>query len=265
MPSLEAVFQELNGSNPVVGSLGKGMIKSNINDASQSIANAMYAIGYSLSEAEAVAGMQRSVAWDVKRRFQFKINTLATAAPKEFWHMYEPNHVGSTGYRLFNLDVAGNQYKSVMSLEIKFRPSTMLTPLAEPDINGKTTKNRHRYPNKAMVYEFGQTVTILPRHGLYLVFRGKDGDTVFLGGQKRPNTMVEIDTRKQKTFGSLTKAANAFFAMEAKGVASNAYKRHLSKAHEAGALAARRAIHVKMPSVTIAKSVGMEASRAVLT
>ncbi len=263
MPSLEAVYQQLNSSNPVSGKVSTGMIHSNINDASQSIANVMYAIGYSLSEAEAVAAMQRSVAFDIKRRFQFKMNALAAGAPRAFWHMYEPNHVGQTGYRLFDLTTRGTQYKSVMAMDITFRPSNMLTPLAPPDGNGKTTKNRHKFPYKATVFEFGQTIHITPKNGTYLVFRGNKG-TVFMGGPGRPVPHITINTRKQQTFGALTKAANAFFQMEAKNVASNAYKRHLKKAGDAGRLAAKRKVHVAVPNVSLAKAVGKEASRVVL-
>ncbi len=264
MPSLEMVNQELNAANVVVGKVSKGMIKSNINDASQSIANAMYAIGYSLTEADAVAAMQRSVAFDIKRRFQFKMNSLSTASPKQFWHLYEPNHIGQTGYRLFNLDVKGRQYKSVMAMEINFMPSKMLTPLDPPDSNGKTTRSRHKFPMKAVVFEFGQDIHITPKNGSYLVFQGREG-TVFMGGPGHPTPHITINTRKQKTFGSLTQAAVAFFEMEAKTVASNAYKRNLRKAGEAGKMAAKRAVHVSIPTDTLAKSVGKEASRIMLT
>lgn len=260
MPSLEAVYQQLTSANVVTGKISDGIIKSNINDASQSIANAMYAIGFSLSEAEAVAAMQRSVAYDVKTRFQFKMNALSAGSPKAFWHLYEPNHIGQTGYRLFDLDVKGKQYKSVMAMEITFRPSKMLTPLAPPDKNGRTTRNRHTFPMKAVVFEFGKTITISPKNGRYLVFQGRGG-TVFLGGPGKKVPRVIINTREQASFGALTKTAQAFFQMEAGAVASNSYKKSLKRAGEAGRIAARRSIHVSMPTDSMAKTVGREAAR----
>lgn len=278
MASLEADNAKLHAarvikSNKVYGK--RGLITSNMEDASQSIANVMYAIGFTLTEAKQVARMQEKVAWSIQRQFTTYANTLAMGNPEAFHHVYEPKKVGQTPYKLFNLIVDNKQYKSTMRLNLQYYPSKMMVP---PTVtrggkrDGYQTKKRHKFPNKAMVFEYGFPITIRPKNGDYLVFLSNNknarqklfsGNTVFLGGPYRPAPVVHIDTKKQATFGSMSRAAVAFFETQAPKIASGIYAKQPKRAARAARAAAHRSLRLGIASDSVAKTVGMKEAEKV--
>jgi len=255
--SLEQEFAMLQSSNPLAGGFPSttGMIKSNINKAPQSIANAAYAAGYVMTAPEQVYAMQLKLANSLERSHRAYINGMAIANPKKFHHVYEPNHTGQTAYRLFDLIVADKRYQSTMKLQLRYRPSKMLTPvrqeLATPGKTGKFVKRRHKFPDRAMAFEYGKSLNIKPKgNGKFLVFFA-DGKIHFLRLKS-----VTIDTRKQATFGAMSAATRAYFEGPAKATAAKAYERQVRKAKLAGSIAALRGIQVNIPSSSVAKSIG---------
>lgn len=273
MASLEVENAKLHSAK-VIGSrtvhAKRGLIRSNLEAASQSISNALYAIGFTLTEAQQVARMQEQVAWNVQRQFITYANTIARGNTKQFHHVYEPGHIGETRYKLFDLIVDKKQYKSSMRLNLQYYPSTMLVP---PTVtrggrrDGYKTKKRHKFPYKAMVFEYGMPITIRPTNGLYLVFLSNkksarhklfSGNTMFLGGPYRPPPLIRINTKKQETFGSMTKTATAFFAVQAPQIARGVYAKQPRRAASAARAAVHRQLKLGVASESVAKSVGMK-------
>lgn len=278
MASLEAENVKLRSANVIRSQkfyARRGLITSNMEDASQSIANVMYAIGFSLTEAKQVARLQEQVAWSIQRQFTTYTNALAMSNTKAYHHVYEPNKVGQTRYKLFNLIVDKKQYKSTMKMSLQYYPSVMMVP---PTVtkggkrDGYQTKKRHKFPNKAMVFEYGFPITIKPKNGDYLVFLSNNknarqklfsGNTMFLGGPWRPPPIIHIDTKKQATFGSMSKTAVSFFETQAPRIAHAIYAKQPKRAGRAARAAAHRSLKLGIASDSVAKSVGMrEAERA---
>lgn len=273
MGSLEAENAKLHSANVIRSNkfyAKRGAITSNMEDASQSIANAMYAIGFTLTEAKQVARMHEQVAWSIQRQFTTYTNALALSNPKAYHHVYEPNKVGQTRYKLFNLIVDKKQYKSSMKMSLQYYPSTMMVP---PTVTkggkreGYQTKKRHKFPNKAMVFEYGFPITIKPKNGDYLVFLSNkktarhklfSGNTMFLGGPYRPPPIIHIDTKKQATFGSMSKTAITFFETQAPRIAHGIYAKQPKYAARAARAAARRSLKLGIASDAVAKTVGMK-------
>ena len=274
--SLEAENMKLRSANVIRSQkfyAQRGMVRSNLADASQSIANVMYAIGFTLTEAQQVARMQEQVAWSLQRQFIHRINIRAAANHKAFHHVYEPNHIGETPYKLFNLLVDNQQYRSTMRMNLRYYPSKMMVP---PTVtkggarDGYSTKKRHRFPNKAMAFEYGRTLYIRPKNGNYLVFLSNNksakhkkysGNTVFLGGPYRPTPLIVIRTKNYQTFGSLTKAAEQFFQERALITANKIYARQPKRMAVAGRLAAHRGLRLGIASDSAAKAIGKSASK----
>ena len=81
--------------------------------------------------------------------------------------MYEWGQVGNSQGRLFDLVIPPeSRGRANFSMKVNFRQSKKLVPLTEaqstPGPTGQVVKKAHRFFNKAMVMEYGQTVHIRP-------------------------------------------------------------------------------------------------------
>lgn len=264
MPNLEAVNTSLNTNkfNTTKPPKSFSGISGNLNPASQSIMNAMYAIGYSLSDSENVGKVQASVERAIKRRYLAYMRNMALANPRAFWHAYEPNKIGLTSARLFDIKASEKQYKSSMPMQLFYRPSVMMTPvpppLNSPGPSGKYVKRRHKFPNKAIVHEYGQTVTIRPIKSDVLVMTFDRKTVRFVS---KP---IIINTKKRETFGQITASTITFFQTAAIPTAIPSYKRYAKEAAEAGRRAAKRNVYVKVPSDKMAKTIGKQFAKRVV-
>lgn len=266
MPTLEALEAELNSFGVSgVSSLGRpkpGGIKisSDINVATQTLMQTLFAAGYSISDAENVANMQQKVEAKIEKAFYLKINNQALANSKRFWHVYEPGHTGVTKFRLYDLQAADKKYKSTMQMQLTYRASRMLVPvpqeLAKPGKTGKHVKKRHIFINVARTMEYGQPIRIAVKKAKFLAFLGKNNKIMFV-------KQVSIDTKKQATFGSMTRETKEFIITDARQIASQVYAAQGKKMKESALLAARRRPTVTVPTAAMARAAGKSIARSI--
>lgn len=119
------------------------------------------------------------------------IDAQARMNPQAFHHVYEWDHVGEEGYRLF--DFKAKASKRVIHFNGKFLKSK--TPV----------ESGYVFANKANVMENAIAVTITPKHSDYLVFE-VDGETVFTA-----NSVFVAHPGGDEVAGSFGKAVDDFF------------------------------------------------------
>lgn len=224
---LEVTYKKINAAN--LGNTGRSsgrIVKTNLAERTQALEAMFYSAGYTLTQPHNVAAMQSRVERQISMNFIKFMNTMAISSPSEFWHLYEPNKIGISQARLFNFQASDQVYKSVMRMNLSFLPSKMLTPVPEqlktPGPTGKFVKQRHRFMNKAIVFEYGQKITIRPVQAKKLAFL-RNGKIVFSDGP------INIDTARQPTFGQLTASTKLFMETVAPKIAKESYDEQTQK------------------------------------
>lgn len=270
MNSLEEELRKLNATNIKLGDKKSKGMPNNLSERTLTLAAMMFGSGYTLTESVNVSEMQKKVEWRVAREFMSRINSQAVMAPKLFWHAYETNQIGVTQGRLFDLQASDRMFKSVMRMNLSFRPSKMMAhvpeELATPGKNGKFVKRRHKFPNKAFAYEYGETLNIAPRKAKALAFlsdkpggraiRLPSGNYIrFVFGK------VVVDTRKQATFQQVNMFADRFFDSAAPRIAQQVYNTQAKYMQEAGELAVKKTLTVKKPTGATVKAIGKKIAK----
>lgn len=245
--SLETVYRELMSTNISSPVMPQGKIKHNLGAAAQALQDILFSAGFALTDANNVAKMQEKIAGRASREFINSVNMSAMQAPSRYWHVYEPNHVGESRFRLFDLEPSDNVFKSVMRMEIKFRSSKMLSTV-HPKIGKESgdqpyVKRRHKFPAKAIVFEFGQPININRRSAKKLVFYSpRLGRAMFIDGP------VKINTANQATMGALSSHAEMFVQQNGKRIALEEYGKKGKSMAAIARLAVRRRMTVKKRS-----------------
>lgn len=244
---LEAVYKKLKKENLKVFVAPQRLLKHNLGAAAQSLQDILFTSGFALTDANNVAAMQGKISGRMSREFLNSVNMVAMSSPERYWHIYEPGHVGETRFRLFDFEPSKNVFKSVMRMEIRFRGSKLLSPV-HPKIGRASgdknyVKRRHKFPAKAIVFEFGQPIVINRRSAKKLVFYSKELDgPMFIDGP------VKINTADQATMGALTSHAEWFVDNRGKVITEEVYGNRGEVMAVLSRVALRRKITVKKRS-----------------
>jgi hypothetical protein len=99
-------------------------------------------------------------------RFDDYMSLISTAAPGQFHHVYDWNHIGIPQYQLWKNVIRGRGADKYASFE--FRASKLPVPLPEGD--KKPFRKKHRFIYKAMIMEYNIAVTIKPKRAKMLAF-----------------------------------------------------------------------------------------------
>lgn len=269
MSSLEKERKKLDAAIIKFSSSKSARMPNNLGERTAGLAAMMFASGYTLTESVNVSAMQEKVEKKISKEFLKFINTLAMSTPKSFWHVYEPNKVGITSARLFDLKSSDKVFKSVMRMELTFKPSKMMTPVPEelkqPGPTGKFVKRRHKFPNKALTYEYGTTIHVRVKKAKYLAFLSnkpaKASRRLPSGNYINFYKSITIDTKSQPTYQSLSRTAKDFMDERAPRIAQDVYEKQAKYMREAGIMAVRKSITVKTPSNSAAKSMGKKIAK----
>ena len=235
---------------------------------SQSIANSVQTVVWSLASRKGQKNIQKTIERSVNRKFLPFVNALSTANRKTMHHLYEWNKVGVTSARLFDLKIpSASRGKTKFSMVVDFRPSKSLVPLTEaqqtPGPTGETVKRVHVFHNKAMVMEYGLPVVVRPKNSKYMAFDNPPGTRETLSGLTFTSRPVTINYADRPTYQGLEKALQAFFSGYGKQDISNSVRGY-SKQVTAGAGRAAHVINVSMPSDGYAKMVASRIANALV-
>lgn len=102
----------------------------------------------------------------LSERFDAYMSVVAPAAPNQFHHVYDWNHIGIPQYQLWRNVIRGRGAEKYASFE--FRASILPVPLPQGDKS--PFKRKHRFIYKAMVMEYNIAVTIKPKRARMLAF-----------------------------------------------------------------------------------------------
>ena len=268
MPNMDALFQEFSRM-PMTAKVGTKIAgkklhgKNELPLMSQSIANATQTIVWGLASRTGQGNIQKTIERSVTRKFLPFVNALARSNKESMHHLYEWNKTGVTSARLFDLKIpSASRGKTNFSMVVDFRPSKSLVPLTEaqmtPGPSGKTVTTRHVFYNKAMVMEYGQTVTIRPKGSRAMAF---DNPNQFGEGLYFTKAPVVVNYSERPTFQGLSKAVNGFFSSYGKKEASDAVENYGHKVAR-GAGRSAHMINVSMPSDGYARAVASRITEA---
>jgi hypothetical protein len=243
-----------------------GSIHHNLNAISQSIGNSIYTLAWGLSSPHALDKISNSIERSVKPRFHRHIANAANINRSSLWHMYEPNHIGSTRYRLFDFNIVRHIEGADFGAAVSFRPSSMLVSLTEmqatPGKTGKVVKKRHRFYNKAEVLEFGKPIVIKPKHGKYLVFEPRPGFLSFVRGKGEKPAVIRMQTKNRSTYGAFNVQMEKFFTGPGRQIglaAIEKYSKNVLKNAELAALIRNSNISSDAVAKGIGSSMGSKA------
>lgn len=230
---------------------------------SQSIANATQTVVWGLASRTGQGNIQKTIERSVNRKFLPFVNAASRASKESMHHLYEWNKTGVTSARLFDLKIpSASRGKTNFSMVVDFRPSKSLVPLTEaqmtPGPSGKTVTSRHVFYNKAMIMEYGQTVTIRPKGSRAMAFDNPDGFREGLYFTKAP---VVVNYSDKPTFKGLAKAVDGFFSSYGRKDVSKSVGIYGKKVSQAAGRSAHM-INVSMPSDGYAKAVASRITEA---
>jgi hypothetical protein len=237
---------------------------------SQAVANSVAGVVWGLSSPIGQRNVQKTIERSVNRKYLPYMNALARGNRKSMHHLYEWNRVGITNARLFDLTVPPtSRGKANFSMKVTFRPSKSLVPLTEaqatPGPTGAVVQQKHIFYNKAMVMEYGQSVTIRPKTSKYLAFDTPvNAPYKSMSGLTFTSNPVIIKYAMRPNYHALQSATSAFFQGAGKqsikeGV--NGYTRRLVKNSGRAAVA----IQVSVPSDEYANQMGRKVANSMVT
>jgi hypothetical protein len=213
--------------------------------------------------------IQQSIENSVKRKFLPYMNAMARSNRKSMHHAYEWNKVGQTSARLFDLKIpSSSRGKTNFSMKLEFRPSRSLVPLTEAQrepnpVTGAVVQQTHIFWNKAMVMEYGQTVTVRPIKARYMAFDNPPGARQTNSGLTFSRLPINIDYSQRPSYHGIETALSAFFkgvgSREA-GDAVQTYGRQVRR----GAEKAAHMLTISTPSDAYAHSVASRITQAMV-
>jgi hypothetical protein len=272
---MDALFAEANKykltvPTPVAieGKMLRG--KNELPLISQSVANAITTVAWGLSSPRGQANIQKSIERSVNRKYLPYMNSIARANSKSMHHLYEWNKIGQTSARLFDLSVpASSRGKASFSMKVTFRPSKSLVPLTEAQMTpnpftGAVVQKKHIFFNKAMVMEYGESVTIRPKFSKYLAFdTPANAPYRSLSGLTFTSKPININYSMRPNFHGLQMATASFFngvgGIDA-GEAAHEYSRKVTR----GAQKSAHMISVSVPSDAYAKTIANRVTNALV-
>lgn len=233
------------------------VIKNEINQMAQGIANVAQAVMYGFSGPNGQNNIHETLKRSVVRRFVPYVNMYATSRPNLYHHMYEWNKVGRTEYRLFDPVISREgRRKASFNVSMIYRPSITKVPLTEaqttPGPTGKVVKKRYTFKNKAMVMETGRSV-IIRRKGKSMLAYGKKEITFSAGP-------ITINYGKRATAGQFSKITADYFSRVAPGQTRAALELYSSEVAVRSAKAVVK-LNVSVPSDTYAKAIGTSTAK----
>lgn len=274
MSTLDALFAEINSypltvkaPTKIAGRKLKG--KNELPLISQSVANAIATVAWSIASPRGQSNIQKTIETSVKRKFLPFVNAYSRANRKSMHHVYEWEKIGITSARLFDLKVSeDSRGRANFSMRVAYRPSKTLVPLtisqATPnEKTGAVVKRQHVFWNKAMVMEYGQTVTVRPLGDKKMAFdnprygegvtgtswtRNTDNPLVFTS---RP---VKIKYSSRQTYRGLENAIAVYFRSVGKQDVGRSVKEYGKKVRR-GAGKSTHMITVSTPSDAYAHTV----------
>jgi hypothetical protein len=274
MQTMDEVFLQINkfpltAKVPIVTSGKKSKIRNELPLISQSLANSIATVAWGLASPRGQANIQKSIEISVKRKFLPYINAMAKGNKKSLSHVYEWNKVGVTSARLFDLTIPStSRGKTNFSMKVDFRPSKTLVPLTEAQATpnpqtGAVVKRRHIFYNKAMVMEYGQSVTVRPKTSKYMAFDNPPGTVPTLSGLTFSSRPVTINYASMPTYHGLQAAITSFFKTVGEKDSADAVKNY-SRQVRKGAEKASHMISVSVPSDEYAHSVASKITNAMM-
>lgn len=244
-------------------------ITNDMNKIGQSIAQGAYTMAYALQSEVPLLKLQKSVETSVRRRAFPFINNMALRSPRTFWHLYEPNHVGESRYALFTFDVQQVAGRAAsFNMGIRLKPSTMTTPLTAaqktPGETGKVVQQRHRFYNKAMVFEYGLPTVIRPISGSAMAFDMPVDNLIFRGPNGTAGGLftIKIDHSRMPNRNALRNSVDLFFESVGATVVQGVAKRWAENTAVAAGRAATVNLTASSGSDARARSVAKAAADA---
>jgi hypothetical protein len=276
MTDMDAVFAEIN-SYPLtvrgtkINTIGKNTkVHNELPLISQSIANAVATVAWGISSPRGQANIQRSIENSVKRKFIPYMNAMARANKSSLHHAYEWGKVGQTSARLFDLTIpSASRGKANFSMKLGFRPSMSLVPLTEAqrtpnEFTGAVVEQRHVFWNKAMVMEYGQSVTVRPVKARYMAFDTPPGAPYrSKSGLTFTSKPVNIRYADRPTYHGIQNAMSAFFKGVGGRDAANSVQSY-GRQVKRGAEKAAHMLTINVPSDAYAHSVASKITNAMV-
>jgi len=271
--TLDTMFQQIN-TFPLtakVSTVVSGKTLHGVNQLpliSQSIANSVATVAWGISSPQGQYNIQRTIETSVKRRFLPYVNSMARNNKKGLHHLYEWNQVGNTSARLFDLKIpTTSRGKANFSMQTVFRQSKRLVPLTEaqatPGPTGQVVKKVHRFFNKAMVMEFGETVHIRPLGARAMAFddnsEGRKWGKSFTerGGLIFSRGEVVINYTERPTYHGLSNVVSSYFRTSGGASISTDVRRYFHRVAKS-ASGASHMINIVMPSDAYAKQIAAQ-------
>lgn len=274
MTDMDALFSQINKypltvKVPVTTRSKKVTVRNEMPLISQSVANAVATVAWGIASPRGQANIQRSIENSVKRKFLPYVNAMARANRKSLHHVYEWNKTGITSARLFDLAIpSSSRGKANFSMKLEFRPSKSLVPLTEAQrrpnpYTGAVVEQRHIFYNKAMVMEYGQSVTIRPIQAKYMAFDNPPGARQTESGLTFSRLPITINYAERPTYHGLEMAIKSFFNGIGGRDAGQAVENY-GKQVRRGAEKASHMISVSVPSDAYAHSVASKVTNAMV-